>query len=153
MSSGGSLPHALRPQDVATIHDVALRLSRRLRKRSGSPLTHSQFSALSTLGRHGQMRVGDLARREHITQSSVTRIVANLERQGFLVRETDPGDRRSYLVSISEPGQELLDIAKKRANEFLASEIERLSIEDQTALLAAVPALEHLMTLSQQSSI
>jgi DNA-binding MarR family transcriptional regulator len=135
-------------RQVASLQDASLRLTRRLRKHSQTELTMSQISALSTLQRHGPLRVGELARREQISKSSVTRLVARLEVTGYLERKVDPEDGRSFVVAITAHGHDLLASARQRANEFLAVEVNRLAEDDRRALLAALPALERLAGLS-----
>jgi DNA-binding MarR family transcriptional regulator len=135
-------------KQVASLQDASLRLTRRLRKHSQTELTMSQISALSTLQRHGPLRVGELARREQISKSSVTRLVARLEATGYLERKVDPEDGRSFVVEITSYGHDLLASARQRANEFLALQVNRLAEDDRRALLAALPALERLAGLA-----
>lgn len=137
----------VRRSQVAALQEMSLRLTRRLRKHSQTDLTLSQMSALSTLQRNGSMRVSDLAVREQISKSSVTRLVSKLELMGYLVRQVDPSDGRSYQVGITDYGFQLLGEARRRANEYLAREVERLSEEDRQTLLGALPAFERLVAL------
>jgi DNA-binding MarR family transcriptional regulator len=134
--------------EVAALQDVSLRLTRKLRKRSQTELTMSQISALSTIQRHGPLRVGDLARREQISKSSVTRLVARLEATDYLERRVDPDDGRSFVVVITSHGHDLLAASRQRANEFLARQVGRLSEDDRLAIFAALPSLERLVALS-----
>jgi DNA-binding MarR family transcriptional regulator len=108
----------------------------------------SQISALSTIQRHGPLRVGDLARREQISKSSVTRLVARLEETDYLERRVDPEDGRSFVVVITAHGHDLLAASRRRANEFLAHQVGRLSEDDRHAIFAALPSLERLVALS-----
>jgi DNA-binding MarR family transcriptional regulator len=135
----------VKPSQVAPLQEASLLLTRRIRKHSETELTLSQMSALSTLQRVGAMRVGDLASRELISKSSATRLVAKLEEMGYLTRCVDPNDGRSFQVTITDHGHELLAASRRRANEFLASEVDRLSEENRTALLKALPALQALV--------
>lgn len=135
----------VRASQAAALHETSLLLTRRIRKYSETELTLSQMSALSTLQRVGAMRVGDLARREQIGKSAITRLVAKLEEMGYLAREVDPSDGRSFRVDITEHGHELLAASRRRANDFLAGEIDRLSEEHRAALLQALPALQALV--------
>ncbi len=143
---------AVQPGEVAALQDVCLRLTRRLRKHSETNLTLSQMSALSTLQRSGSMRVGDLARREQISKSSVTRLVAKLEALGYLAREVDVTDGRSFQVTITANGHTLLAASRDRANAFLAAEVGNLPPDERLALLAALPALEHLVAPHREES-
>jgi DNA-binding MarR family transcriptional regulator len=60
---------------------------------------------------------------------------------GYLARFVDPSDGRSFQVTITEHGHELLAASRRRANEFLASEVERLSEPHRAVLIEAIPAL------------
>lgn len=133
------------PSQVAALQEATLLLTRRIRKLSHIDLTLSQMSALSTLQRHGPMRVGDLAVREQITKSSTTKLVARLEEMGYLGREVARDDGRSFQVTITEHGHALLADSQRRANEFLAEELERLEEHHRVALLGALPALQALV--------
>jgi DNA-binding MarR family transcriptional regulator len=135
--------------DVETLRDVTLRLSRRLRRHAHTDLTMSQLSALSTLARHETTRATDLARREAIGKSTVTRLVARLEELGYVRRDPDPTDGRGFCVSVTALGHALLAEANERANGFLAGELGRLDPEDQAAILAALPALDRLVRLKR----
>jgi DNA-binding MarR family transcriptional regulator len=108
----------------------------------------SQVSALSSIERHGPMRVGELARREQISKSSVTRLVSKLEAMNYLKRTVDPEDGRSFVVAVTAHGHDLLAAARQRANEFLAVQVGRLAEPDRQAILAALPSLERLVALS-----
>jgi DNA-binding MarR family transcriptional regulator len=133
---------------IAPLQDVSLLLTRRVRKHSQTDLTMSQISALSTILRHGPIRVGELSRREHISKSSTTRLVAKLEQMGYLERRSDPEDGRSFVVGITAYGHDLLSAARERANEYLVHQVGRLSEDDRFAILAALPALQRLTGLS-----
>jgi DNA-binding MarR family transcriptional regulator len=132
-------------EQVAVLQDVSFRLTRRLRKHSSTDLSLSQMSALSTLKRHGPMRIGDFARREQIGKSSATRLVARLEGTGYLDRQTDPSDGRSFYLTITEDGHAYLAAASERANDYLLRQVEALSDEDRTVLLSALPVLTRLI--------
>jgi DNA-binding MarR family transcriptional regulator len=132
-------------EQVAVLQDVSFRLTRRLRKHSNTNLSLSQMSALSTLLRHGPMRIGDLAQREQIGKSSATRLVARLEATGYLVRRIDPSDGRSFNLTITENGHAYLADARERANDYLLRQVEALSDEDRAVLLSALPVLTRLI--------
>jgi len=131
--------------DIAGLREVTLRMTRRLRRHSDPELTLSQMSALSTLERHGPLRVGDLARHEQIGKSSVTRMIARLEGLGHLDRRVDDADGRSFHVALTQQGQELLTAANDRANAYLAERVAGLSAADRAAVRAALPALQRLV--------
>ena len=91
------------------------------------------------------MRVGELARREQIGKSSVTRLVAKLEELGHLDRQPDPEDGRSYAVGLTGQGRQLLAESNDRANAYLARQFAALTTDDRRRLLDSLPALERLL--------
>jgi DNA-binding MarR family transcriptional regulator len=123
---------------------VILRLGRRLRQQAAGEVTPSQLSALSTVAKHGELTLGELAAIERIAPPSMTRIAARLEDQGWLERRTDVSDRRVARVAVSPTGQALLDETRTRRDAFLSSRLQQLSEEERALLERAVPLLERL---------
>lgn len=91
------------------------------------------------------MRVGELARREHISKSSVTRLVARLEQLALVERRKDESDGRSWCVELTDRGSELLASSSRRADAYLARQVAILAPDDQRRLLDALPVLERLL--------
>ncbi|OQO93212.1 MarR family winged helix-turn-helix transcriptional regulator [Saccharomonospora piscinae] len=121
------------------------RLSRSLRQASAPGPGHGAISAMATLSACGRMRLGDLAAREGVAAATMSRIVSALVDAGYVHRESDPVDRRAWLVALTDEGTRLLsDVRSTRIHE-LSTRIERLSPEHRRSLDAAVPALEALL--------
>jgi DNA-binding MarR family transcriptional regulator len=121
-----------------------LRLSRRLRKHELAGLTPSQLSTLSSVGKSGPVRLGDLAAAERIAPSTLTRLVSVLEGRGYLLREPAPDDARAYLVTVTDEGLEVLERIRQEATSLLTDILLTLPHDQLTALDAALPALEQL---------
>jgi DNA-binding MarR family transcriptional regulator len=133
--------------DVAALGQVVHRLARRLRKRADLHLTASQTSALATVERHGELRLGDLARLEQVGKSTMTRAVTKLEDAGYLRRWVDPADGRVSIVALTEHGATVLREAWSRQQSYLRRQFEALDDADQATLLASVGALENLLAV------
>jgi DNA-binding MarR family transcriptional regulator len=130
--------------DAARLRVAVLRLSRRLRKHDLAGLTPSQLSTLSSVGKSGPVRLGDLAAAERIAPSTLTRLVSVLEERGYLVREPAPDDARAYLVTVTEVGLDVLEQIRAEATSTLTEILATLSPAQLAALEAAMPALEEL---------
>ena len=124
---------------------AVLRTARGIRTNTIGDVTPSQLAVLSTLARHGESSVGQIAEHEHVQPPSVSRIVAHLEERGLVERHPDPVDRRRVVIALSEPGESYLAEVREAANTWLGSRLARLDDADRAALRAALPALERLL--------
>lgn len=111
---------------VARLRLAVVRLARQIRQNARSGVTPSQLSALSTLDRHGPMRLAELADHEGIARSTITRLVRQLDDSGLITRETHPHDGRCTIATLSPAGRTLLNDARGRAQVFLAERIAGL---------------------------
>jgi DNA-binding MarR family transcriptional regulator len=125
------------------------RLARRLRQHATvtESMTPSRLSALTTIHRRGPCRLSDVATKERIGKSSVTRIAAKLERDGLVSRVPDPHDGRSALLVTTTAGERVLASTNERADEYLRAQLAALDEDDAAALVAALPAIERLLEL------
>jgi DNA-binding MarR family transcriptional regulator len=136
---------AVDPAQVNALRLAVVRLDRKLRKaaRSGG-LTPSQHSALFSLDRHGPFSLGELARREQISKSTVTRLVATLAVKGLVERSADDLDGRSSIVAITPHGRERLAALAEGANDYLHERLVALAPDDLARLFDALGALAQL---------
>jgi DNA-binding MarR family transcriptional regulator len=106
-----------------------------------APLSPRHVAALEQL-RDGPVSVGELASRLGLTLPTVSGVLADLDRAGFVERHPDPSDRRRTIVRIA-PGQaavigQWLDGAAKP----LARVLDKLTPGEQEAFLKAMDLLE-----------
>lgn len=118
------------------------RLMRRLRAEHRFPL--GQGAVLGRLDREGAQSVSDLARTERMRQQSMAQTVSELEAEGWVVRNPDPGDRRRALVSLTAAGREELTGTRQRREGWLVRAIEELPDEDRATVERAIVLLAHL---------
>ena len=81
------------------------------------------------------MLTGEVAARMHITSGTVTSLLDNLERKQFVVRSSDPDDRRRVLVDITAAAQALLDEALPAIQQVARQLVDRIGPQRQQALL------------------
>lgn len=114
------------------------------------PLGPRHVAALEQL-REGPLTVGMLAARLDLTLSTVSGVLADLDRAGFVTREADVSDRRRIVVQITPDRnaeiQEWLDGAAVP----LARVLARLDPSEQAAFLKAVDMLETELRLRDVS--
>jgi len=133
------------PELAARLRLVLNRLARRLRNQTPTDLSPSLTSALVTIELHGPITLGELARCERVTPSSVTRMAASLERLGLVRRETDPADRRFARVSLTSEGRRTVQRTRTRKTAHLAKRLRKLDDAELAIVREALPVLEHLL--------
>jgi DNA-binding MarR family transcriptional regulator len=135
--------------DAQLASDLALaviRLARQLRfRRTHSPVSLSQLSALATLSKEGAMTPGALAVKERVRPPSMTRVIASLAELGFVARAAHPADGRQVLVSVSDAGINLIEAERRASQEWLRSRLARLNEEERATLTAAADLIAALV--------
>jgi DNA-binding MarR family transcriptional regulator len=124
---------------------VIARLARQSRQQSPGGLSPSQWSALAMLAEHQPLRIGDLADREGVSAPTATRLVASLEELGLLSRTSDPADRRTAYVALTDAGREKIEWARGVRTAALVTRLSALPAEQVQQLINALPILESLL--------
>ena len=105
---------------LACTTQVEAEISRRLRQRFGISLP--RFDYLAQLHRRPDgLKMGDLSRCLMVTGGNVTGLTDELTREGLVQREPAPGDRRAWIVRLTDAG--------RSGFEAMASEHERWILE------------------------
>jgi DNA-binding MarR family transcriptional regulator len=131
---------------ASSIRRSVARLVRRLRlERVDETLSLSKLSILGILYRKGAVTATDLATQEHIRPQSLTRLLAFLEKKGFVSRQPDGADRRRLLITLTPQGKKTLAADLRRKEAWLAKVMERaLSPAEREILLNASRLLDRL---------
>jgi DNA-binding MarR family transcriptional regulator len=123
------------------------RLSRRLRTTAAASeagLTPTRISVLLTVVREGPLRLSELADRESLNPTTLSRAISNLVEAGLLTRSSDDGDRRAAWVKATAAGGRLAARMRRERTDALNHALSSMSAEDRRAIDAALPALEEL---------
>ena len=127
------------------LHAAAIHLLRRLRAEdAASGLTAPRLSALSVLVFGGPCSPGELAAAEQVRPPTISRLVAELERDGLVRRETDPEDARRQRLHATRAGEALLKAGRARRVARLTAALAELPEGDRRLLERAAPLLEAL---------
>ncbi|MGK5740208.1 MarR family winged helix-turn-helix transcriptional regulator [Micromonospora sp. URMC 103] len=96
--------------DVGTAQDALMRFIRNFglhqpdRTPCGQPLPVSEAHALAEIARDGHLRQAELTRRLRLEKSTISRLVTNLERRGWITRQAASEDGRGVLLQLTEAG-------------------------------------------------
>ena len=96
-------------------------------------------AVLTLLGRHGDMRMSNLAELLAVDMSVTSRHVAHVAERGWIERSPDPADKRSRILRLTPAGEERVREMSRRTTHLLA---ERLSdwTDDEVAQLTRLMA-------------
>ncbi|OXY88761.1 MarR family winged helix-turn-helix transcriptional regulator [Streptomyces diastatochromogenes] len=142
------------PEELA---DALVRIQRLIRRRlrGGLTLPRLRGAEVELLrlveGRPG-IGISEAARALHLAGNSVSTLVNHLVRDGYLIRETDPADRRAARLLLTEAAEKRLGDWQRRRAELVGRHVARLDEADREALRAALPALRKLaVTLHEEA--
>ncbi len=101
----------------------------------------SQAFALHELDRGTPLSQQALADRLRLEKSSVSRLVAELERQGLVERERDPDNRRVYRLRLTERGRVAHREMANGYHDRFTGWVAAMTGPERAALLKGLPAL------------
>lgn len=93
----------------------------RFRKEYKSPpwMKKNHAKIINLLYRNERLTATEIGKRLDIEKGSLTTLIDQLEERGFVVRESDPADRRRFLIALSDAGREEMN----RAMDFYTSKL------------------------------
>ncbi len=120
------------------LRNLALHLSREMEKTFGRfGLNSANFDMLATLRRSGEpytLSPSDLMETMMVSSGTMTNRIDQLERAGLVARSQNPDDGRSFLISLTPKGLELIDAAVTAHVETQKRLIATLSEGERKAL-------------------
>jgi len=122
-----------------------VRTARRMRQEAGGELSPTLVAALASIDRLGPLTPSELADIERVKRPTATRIAAALEREGLILRATDPSDGRASLLSVSPKGHALMKRLRKRKNAYLSKRLRPMEEGDLEVLERAAEVLERML--------
>ncbi|MFF4836100.1 MarR family winged helix-turn-helix transcriptional regulator [Streptomyces sp. NPDC001315] len=142
------------PQELA---DALVGVQRLMRRRLRAGLTvprmrGAEVELLRLVETRPGIGVSDAAKELYLAGNSVSTLVNQLVRDGYLIRETDPADRRAARLLLTEAAEARLRAWQERRADLVRRHVSRLDETDREALRAAVPALRKLaVTLRKEA--
>ena len=104
-------------------------------------LSAAEINALANLGGGGTVNVRRLSEKTGTRTSTLTGLLDRLENRGYLTRELDPADRRSFLLPLTEAGQAVAARVLNAVAELERGALARLSATQLAGYHAVITAL------------
>lgn len=130
--------------------DAVARLRRAMRRaaRSSDPqnkLSVAQLELLSAVSENPGTRPGQLARFLHLAPNSVTTLVNGLHALGLITRASNPDDRRTVELTLSEDGERAVRRWQTTNAQILRAAFDTLHPGWQSLISSSLPALRELI--------
>jgi DNA-binding MarR family transcriptional regulator len=118
---------------------------------SQARLTPTKLHALDVLAEQGGCRIGDLARRLGLDDTTATRLVDRLEAADLAARKAEEGDRRATVVVLTAAGEKLVRQTQERRRTFFRDVLGALEPDEQDELVRlTAKAAEALQTRTEE---
>lgn len=127
------------------IHSAAIHLLRRVGEVDEEMgLSRARASALSVLVFAGPRTLSELARAEHVTPATMSRLVAGLEREGLVRREPHADDARAAWLHATPKGRRTLERGRARRTALLDSLFAGLSAREREVVREAAEIVDRV---------
>ena len=112
-----------------------VRLHERILRSAGVRLDRAGAALLFKLSAQGSsLRVTDLAEMLGVDAPTVTRKVQQLERDGMVVRQPDPDDRRASRIRLTSPGRGTIERVRRARRAWLEQLLQEWGDDDLSTL-------------------
>ena len=130
---------ALHRATHATLHALGSRLA-------GLDLSAPDINVLANLADGARRTVGALATATATKPTTLTSALDRLARRGYLVRDTDPADRRSFLISLTPRGETAAQTVAAAVHDIERQALAAVTEADLAGFHALINALTEVST-------
>ncbi|GAA2211820.1 MarR family transcriptional regulator [Nonomuraea monospora] len=124
---------------------AVLRLARRLRvDRDRSALSNNKIAVLSHLAREGDSSPSRISRDARQHPQSLTRVFAELARDGLIERIADPGDGRRSRLRLTPAGRAAFEHDMALRDRWLTAALHDFSPDELRLLSDTAPLLDRI---------
>lgn len=151
------MEHAEQEPFAEELAEALVGVQRLIRRRLRAGLTvprlrGAEVELLRLVATRPGIGVSEAAKELHLAGNSVSTLVNQLVKEGYLARETDPADRRAARLLLTEAAAARLNAWQQRRAALVGRHLARLGDTDREALRAALPALRELaVTLHEEA--
>lgn len=124
------------------ISDVSRLMRRRFDERARLiGVTRAQWRTLTTLSRHEGANQGTLADLLEVEPISLCRMIDRLEEAGLVERRRDPGDRRAWLIFLTDKAKPIITELRTLADGLFTYALSGVDETARSATMATLNAI------------
>ncbi len=130
------MPLRLIPEIHRATHRIGIFLD-------GLGITQGEGHILSHLAASGDATIAELHRTLAHRRSTLTSILDRLADRGWITRETDPNDRRSFIIRLSKNGKKVAEKIYRELARLEGQALREVSKVDLRSLVTILQSLEN----------
>ena len=132
-------------ETLSRLRGVISKLARELNATATDEgLTPTQASVLGLISFRGPLGLTELAQREGLNPTMLSRVVGRLTELRLIQRDSNPNDLRAVRVEATDAGRQLHERVKLLRTAAIGTCLDQLPEESARTIVDALPALEEL---------
>ncbi|MFB5661800.1 MarR family winged helix-turn-helix transcriptional regulator [Alteribacillus sp. HJP-4] len=139
---------------LKAIDDAIFDMSVKINEEFGGAFPHIPEKykvVLILISRYKTLYVKDIAEMLHVSSSSASQLLSKMEKEQFIKRELDPGQRRQTFVKPGRYGEEITKKMMNAHNEITSKYLLRLPQEDLEAFHRIALKLKDIVVLEREA--
>lgn len=126
------------------LSDVSRLMRRRFDERARAiGVTRAQWRTLTTLSRHEGINQGGLADLLEVEPITLCRMIDRLAEAGLVERRSDPGDRRAWLIFLTDKARPMIAQLRALAEEMMELALEGVDDTERAHVFDIVGRIRH----------
>ena len=111
----------------------------------------TQLRALVFMKNYGEISMTELCAKLNIEKGSLTSMIDDLSKKGYVYREKNLKDRRKYMIVITEEGKKIAADCTEKLSNDLEAKFFKLDTDEREKYLEAIETLATLVNKSELS--
>ena len=107
-----------------------------LMQESGIPFGHSGWIVLSRLWEEDGLSQQEISDRSNVAKPNISKYSEQLENESFIVRTSDPNDKRNYKLYLTQKGKEYKEACHFLAQQANDETMKNLNLDEQQILVS-----------------
>lgn len=128
---------------LVDIFNHILVIEERYHKAKGIKLSMNEIHTLEAVDKSESKTMGDVAKRLHITQGTLTVNINRLTNKGYVYRVQDQNDRRIYRLKLTDKAKDVMMVHDAFHEAMTQQLMEQVSSTDQQALAYALQRINN----------
>ncbi|MBN8047897.1 MAG: MarR family winged helix-turn-helix transcriptional regulator [Paraclostridium dentum] len=108
-------------------------------------VNRTQLRALVFINNNGEITMTDLCEKLNIEKGSLTTMVDDLTKKGYLTRTRDSRDRRKYILNLTTSGEDIAKDFLEALGTRLESRFLELNEEERNKFMDSIKNLEEIL--------